>query len=310
MERMNRFIMTVVIISMVLSFTTAVLAVTPDIKANGSGNSITIGTSDTLSITVSISAGDFTGVNCDWWVAESAPDGWYYYSLSTSWTSAGSSYTGLSPTYQGALFDLGSYSVLNTSGLSVGTHTYYFAVDTNVNGTLDMDQIYFDSVVVNVAAGVSQFQILSSAFQHDNSVPIIYTCDDEDVSPPLQWSGAPSGTQSFVLLVEDPDAPAPYAPFYHWGVYDIPAEQNQLTQGIPKLAQTGDLMQAVNDFGLVGYNGPCPPSGHGVHHYHFQLLALDVASLGLTAGSVYSSVEAAANQHVIAEVELIGTYSR
>ncbi len=122
----------------------------PDIKANGSDGPIDINTGDNLSVTLELDSGGQTGSDADWWVAESTPDGWYYYSLTTSWTFAGSSYTGLSPTYQGALFDLGSYSVLNTSGLSEGTHTFYFAIDTNMNGTLDLDQIYFDSVEVNV----------------------------------------------------------------------------------------------------------------------------------------------------------------
>ncbi len=123
---------------------------TPDIKANGSDGPVNINTGLNLSVTVELDSGSKTGEDADWWVAESTPDGWYYYSLITSWTSAGSSYTGLSPTYQGALFDLGSYSVLNTSGLSEGTHTFYFAIDTNMNGSLDMGSIYYDSVEVNV----------------------------------------------------------------------------------------------------------------------------------------------------------------
>jgi hypothetical protein len=83
-------------------------------------------------------------------VAESLSSGWSYYSLSTSWTSAGSSYTDLSPAYQGPLFDFNPYSVLNTPGLSEGTHTFYFAVDTNRNGTLDFDQLYYDSIEVTI----------------------------------------------------------------------------------------------------------------------------------------------------------------
>lgn len=152
---MKRLIMAVVTISMVLLITITASATTPDIKANNSDSSITLGTSETLSITVSLSAGNNVGVNCDWWVAESTSDGWYYYNLITLWTSAGSSHTNLSPTYQGALSDLGSSSVLNTSGLSEGSHTFYFAVDTNMDGNLDLDQIFFDSVTVTIAADTS-----------------------------------------------------------------------------------------------------------------------------------------------------------
>ncbi len=130
----------------------------PDIKANGSDRPIALRTSDSLSVTISLNAGDFAGTECDWWGAESTPDGWYYYSLTTSWTSAGSSYTDLSPTYQGALFDLGSYSILNTPGLSVGTYTFYFAIDTNKNGSLDMDQLYYDSVEVDVYVSQNDVQ--------------------------------------------------------------------------------------------------------------------------------------------------------
>ena len=151
----SRFIMTVVIISMVLSFTTTVLAITPDIKANGSGNSITIGTDDTLSITVSLSAESSSGVNCDWWVAADTPFGWFYYDLVTPWAYAGSSYTELSTTYQGALFDLSPYDVLNMSGLPVGTYNFYFAIDTNKNGALDFDELYYDSIEVTVGTTIT-----------------------------------------------------------------------------------------------------------------------------------------------------------
>jgi hypothetical protein len=117
---------------------------TPNIKANGSDNTITTGTDDTLSITVSLCAGDSSSVNCDWWVAADTPFGWFYYNPSMGWT------PGLSFTYQGPLSDLGTFTVLNMSSLPIGTYTFYFTVDMNMNGVLDFDSLYYDSVVVNI----------------------------------------------------------------------------------------------------------------------------------------------------------------
>ncbi len=120
----------------------------PTIKANGSDNTVTIGTGDTLSITVSLSAGSNLGVDGDWWAAADTPfappDDWYHYDLSLGWI------PGLSFTYQGPLFDLSTLKVLYMLGLPAGTYTFYFAVDTNMNGVLDFDPLYYDSVIVDV----------------------------------------------------------------------------------------------------------------------------------------------------------------
>ena len=127
---------------------------TPDIKANNSAGPITIGTSDSLSISISHNARSSLGVDCDWWVATATPFGWYCFDASTmSWDYAGSSYTDLSPMNQGSLFDLTTFEVLNMSGLPVGTYTFYFAVDTNMDGSLSMEQIYNDSVDVKIIEG-------------------------------------------------------------------------------------------------------------------------------------------------------------
>lgn len=149
---MKRFISVFFVFGFVFMLGNTVLAddPIPDIKANGSDGPITINTSDTLSINVSLDAGSSLGENADWWLAENTPSGWNYFDViggSWSWES------GLSVTYQGPLFDLGSTGVLNTSGLSPGTYTFYFGVDMVMNASLDMDQIYYDSVLVNVQSG-------------------------------------------------------------------------------------------------------------------------------------------------------------
>lgn len=123
----------------------------PDIKANGSDGPITLGTSEKLSVSISLTAGSNLGVDCDWWVAAATPFGWFYFDVGTmSWTYAGASYTDLSFTYQGPLFDLSTFEVLNMPGLPVGTYTFYFAIDKNMNGVIDFGELFFDSVVVNI----------------------------------------------------------------------------------------------------------------------------------------------------------------
>lgn len=126
----------------------------PDIKANGSDGPITIEKSNTLSVNVSLIAGSGMGIDCDWWVVVATPFGWYYFDVGTmNWIYAGSSYTDLSYTHQGPLFNLSPFEVLNISGLPEGTYTFYFAIDTNMNGSLDSDQLYYDAVSVNIIEG-------------------------------------------------------------------------------------------------------------------------------------------------------------
>lgn len=151
-------------------------------------------------------------------------------------------------------------------------------------------------------------RIESSAFGSDQAIPRRYTCEGDDVSPPLAWSGAPEATRSFVLLCDDPDAPA--GTWHHWALFDIPAETDRLAEGYPKQAAVGATRQAVNDFKRPGYGGPCPPRGHGTHHYRFRLLALSVARLDLAPGASCPDVAAAARPHALAEAMLVGTYAR
>ncbi len=153
-------------------------------------------------------------------------------------------------------------------------------------------------------------QITSTAFDGNASIPPRHTCDGEDVSPPLAWSGAPAGTWSFVLVVDDPDAPDPAAPrmtWVHWVLYDIPAD----AVGLPEGAAAGGLppgtREGLNDWRRTGYGGPCPPKGR--HRYFHKLYALD-AALGDLGRPTKADLERAMQGHVLAQAELVGTYQR
>jgi Raf kinase inhibitor-like YbhB/YbcL family protein len=148
-------------------------------------------------------------------------------------------------------------------------------------------------------------KLVSSAFADGAAIPRRFTCDGENLSPPLQWSGAPAGTQSFVLLCDDPDAPA--GTWHHWAVYDIPPA---VTEFAVNAAQNAEMKQAVNDFRKVGYGGPCPPHGHGPHHYHFRLLALSMDYLQAKANASCRDIEREARKYAIAEAILVGWYER
>src|SRR5215813_3422064 len=119
-------------------------------------------------------------------------------------------------------------------------------------------------------------QFRSSAFDDGAAIPRRFTCEGGDVSPPLSWGDPPAETRSFVVHCDDPDAPA--GTWHHWAAYDISAQRTALAEDAGR-REAGDLAQAVNDFGRIGYGGPCPPRGHGPHHYHFRLLALSVDRL-------------------------------
>jgi Raf kinase inhibitor-like YbhB/YbcL family protein len=151
-------------------------------------------------------------------------------------------------------------------------------------------------------ATLSKLTLTSTAFEDGQPIPRQYTCDGADRIPALSWDEPPAGTRSFALVVDDPDAPG--GTFRHWGVYDIPAS----ARSIGGEEQIGS--EAGNDFGKTGYGGPCPPPGHGVHHYHFKLFALPADRLGLGAGAGVADVEAAAGKQALATGELIGTYER
>jgi Raf kinase inhibitor-like YbhB/YbcL family protein len=150
--------------------------------------------------------------------------------------------------------------------------------------------------------------ISSTAFQDGGDIPLQYTCDGMNISPSLAWSGAPAGTESFALIVDDPDAPDPQAPrtvWVHWLLYNLPASINGLAEGVSALpipANTGK-----NDFGRVAYGGPCPPIGK--HRYFFKLYALDtlLADLGKPTKA---QLEKAMAGHIVDHAQLMGTYQR
>lgn len=146
------------------------------------------------------------------------------------------------------------------------------------------------------------FMLQSPAFSGSGPIPKRYAQEGQNLSPALQWSDAPAQTRSFALMVEDPDAPS--GTFRHWGVYDIDGSMDGLPEGV----SAGDFPQALNDAGRARYDGPKPPRGSGIHHYHFRLAALDVANLDIGGRASVADVWKAAEPHVLAEAELIGTY--
>ena len=151
------------------------------------------------------------------------------------------------------------------------------------------------------------FQIESSAFENGKTIPGKYTCDGEDVSPPLMWKGAPEGTKSFALICDDPDAPL--MTWTHWVVYGISANVDKLQEGLPKAeVVAGDIKQGSNSGRRVGYSGPCPPGGKA-HRYYFRIYALD-ADLDIRPGESKKHLERAMMGHVLDQAETMGLYAR
>lgn len=148
----------------------------------------------------------------------------------------------------------------------------------------------------------AKFQLTSSSFAADSALAAKYTCDGADTSPALAWSEPPAGTQSFALVVDDPDAPKKTV--IHWLLYDLPAATRALPEGVPTQAKLPDgSRQGKNDHGKVGYSGPCPPAG-AAHHYFFKLYALDYRT-GLKAKAKDADLEHAIKGHILAQSELI-----
>jgi Raf kinase inhibitor-like YbhB/YbcL family protein len=150
-------------------------------------------------------------------------------------------------------------------------------------------------------------EISSPAFSEGGTIPRKYTGDGENLSPPLRWRGAPRDTRSFALICEDPDAPS--GMFRHWAVANIPADENGLSEGIGR-AGSPSCDFARNDFGHAAYDGPAPPRGHGLHHYHFRLAALDVEEVDVPANTSADELWRIVQPHVLAQAETTGTYQR
>lgn len=150
-------------------------------------------------------------------------------------------------------------------------------------------------------------ELKSPAFHDGGAIPVKYTGDGDDVSPPLAWSGAPAEAKSFALICDDPDAPV--GTFSHWVVYDIPAEAKELGEALPqKGLLDGGAKQGVNDFGKTGYGGPHPPPGKR-HRYFFKLYCLD-KKIELQPGLAKAELLDLMQGHIIEQAELVGTYER
>ena len=152
--------------------------------------------------------------------------------------------------------------------------------------------------------------ITSTAFAHNGAIPSLYTCEGKDISPPLAWNGAPAGTKSLVLIVDDPDAPDPAAPkttWVHWVLYNIPASVSSLPEAVKATALPAGTREGVNDWDRTGYGGPCPPTGR--HRYFHKLYALDNVLPDLQRPHK-AALEKAMQGHMLAQAALIGTYQK
>ncbi len=152
---------------------------------------------------------------------------------------------------------------------------------------------------------MANFNLTSAGFAEGAAIPARYTCDGENSAPPLGWDGPPEA-RSFVLIVDDPDAPR--GTFTHWVLYDIPGAQRELPAGLANVGALGT--PGMNDFSRVGYGGPCPPRGGGAHRYFFTLYALDIPSLLVPAERPRQEIEATMRGHVIGQAKLMGRYAR
>ena len=149
------------------------------------------------------------------------------------------------------------------------------------------------------------FQITTTAFRDGSSIPKRFTCDGPDVSPALSWGDPPAGTRSLAIIADDPDAPA--GTWVHWVLYDLPAETRKLPEGVAKDRELPNgALQGRNDFGKIGYNGPCPPRG-SEHRYFFKLYALD-SRTGLKAGATKSELERTMKGHILSQAQLVGKF--
>lgn len=153
---------------------------------------------------------------------------------------------------------------------------------------------------------VGTLALASPAFAAGGEIPRKYTCDGEDISPPLEWGAPPAGTRGLALIMDDPDAPA--GTWDHWLLYNLPADARGLPEGVsPDATRPDGGRHGKNSWGRLGYGGPCPPSGQ--HRYFFRLYALDIP-LDLPAGANKAQLLAAMSGHILAQGELMGTYRR
>jgi Raf kinase inhibitor-like YbhB/YbcL family protein len=159
----------------------------------------------------------------------------------------------------------------------------------------------------DMEGGSGSMDIQSNAFKEGDTIPKKHTCDAEDVSPQLSWSAVPDSTESLAMICDDPDAPV--GTWVHWVLFNLPPETNELPEGVPDGEQVlGGAAHGRNDFGALGYGGPCPPPGPA-HRYFFKLYALDT-DLALQPGATKADVIQAMEGHIVAEGQLMGQYGR
>ena len=167
-------------------------------------------------------------------------------------------------------------------------------------------EVYTKEKTIKKEEGKTEMKISSISFNEGEMIPSKYTCDGENISPHLAWTGAPENTKSFTLISDDPDAPA--GDWVHWVVYNIPANVNELKEKFPRDKKLEDgTLQGITDFGKIGYDGPCPP--RGMHRYYFKLYALDVLfdeDAGMSKSELLKEME----NHIIANAQLMGKYKR
>ncbi|MGB5289740.1 MAG: YbhB/YbcL family Raf kinase inhibitor-like protein [Ignavibacteriaceae bacterium] len=151
-----------------------------------------------------------------------------------------------------------------------------------------------------------EIKLTSTAFKEGEFIPEKYTCDGENVSPPLEWNGIPAATKSIALICDDPDAPI--GTWVHWVIFNIPASVNKLNENVPlnKVLEDGTV-QGNNDFRKIGYGGPCPPGG--THRYFFKIYALD-KRIELVPGATKAELIKEMEGHILADGKLMGTFSR
>ena len=150
-------------------------------------------------------------------------------------------------------------------------------------------------------------QVTSTAFEEGGTIPTKYTCDGDDVSPPLSWTSLPEGTKSIALIFDDPDAPV--GTWVHWVLYGLPLDSTGLPEAVPTQKILADgAKQGINDFRKIGYGGPCPPKGPA-HRYFFKVYALD-SEIELEAGATKKELLKAMQGHILAQGQLMGKYKR
>ncbi len=163
----------------------------------------------------------------------------------------------------------------------------------------------YDLSLQSISNQLKRMKLASSAFKHDSVIPEEYTCDTDDISPQLKWSNVPAKTKSFVLIVDDPDAYG--VTWAHWVLYNIPAKTSSLRKGVRSQQLPAGTMEGLNDWGMTGYRGPCPPSG--CHRYFFKIYALDTRLPNLNMPNK-ETVEKAMKGHILGQAQLMGHYSR